>query len=84
MNTGRKVKRGRQQKATNNYQEIPPWKNLYKKPVQNNMPKKNDVIKKQAVDIIIATAENIKDRNKLDNDISFQVVPVRIAGTENT
>ena len=43
------------------------------------MPKENDEIKKKAVDIIIAPAKNIEQRNQFDNDISFQVVPVRIA-----
>lgn len=47
------------------------------------MPEKDDEIKKQAVDIIIAPAEYIKDRYQFDNDISFQVVPVRIARTEH-
>lgn len=48
------------------------------------MPKENDEIKKQAVDIIIAPAENIEYRNQFDNNIPFQVVPVRIARTEHT
>ena len=48
------------------------------------MPEKNDEIKEQAVNIIIAQAKNIEDGNHFDNDISFQVVPVRITGTEYT
>ena len=47
------------------------------------MAEEDDEIKKQAVDIIIATTENIKHRNQFDNDISFQIVPVRIARTKN-
>lgn len=43
------------------------------------MPKENDEIKKQAIDIIIAPAENIKDRNQFNHNIPFQIVPVRIA-----
>ena len=48
------------------------------------MAKKNDEIEKKAVDIIIAAAEDIKDGYQFDNDISFQVVPIRIAWTEHT
>ena len=46
------------------------------------MPNENDEIEEQAVNIIIAPAEDIKDRNELDNYISFQVVPERIIGAE--
>ena len=46
------------------------------------MPKENDEIKKQAVDVIIAPAENIKQGNQLNHDIVFEVVPERIVGTE--
>ena len=42
------------------------------------MSKKNDEIKKQAVDIVIATAEDIEYRNQFYNNIVFQVVPERI------
>ena len=48
------------------------------------MAEEDNKIKKQAVDIIIATTEYIKHRNQFDHDISFQVVPVRIARTEHT
>ena len=48
------------------------------------MPNENDEIEEQAVNIIIALAEDIKYRNQFDDDISFQVVPVGIARTENT
>ena len=47
------------------------------------MANKNQEIKKQTVDIIITTAENIKYRNQFDDNISFQVVPIRIEWTEN-
>ena len=42
------------------------------------MAKEHNEIKEQAVDIIIATAENIEYRNKLDDDIAPEIVPVRI------
>ena len=48
------------------------------------MSEEDDEIKKQTVDIIIATAENIKDRNQFDDDITGQVIPVRIGGTKHT
>ena len=82
MNTGWKINSWRQQEATDDDQYLPSGKDLYKKPVQNNMPEENDEIKKQAVDIIIAPAENIKHRNQFDHNISFQVVPVRIKRAE--
>lgn len=47
------------------------------------MPEKNNEIEEQTIDIIIATAENIKDRNKFYNDITSQIVPVRIKWIEN-
>ena len=43
------------------------------------MPEKDNKIEEQAVDIIIAAAEDIKDGNQFDNNVSFQVVPIRIA-----
>ena len=46
------------------------------------MAKENQKIKKQTVDIIIAPAENIKNRNQFDDNISFQVIPERIKWTE--
>ncbi len=46
------------------------------------MPKEDQEIKEQAVDIVIAAAENIKDRNQLNDDIAPQVIPVRIERTE--
>ena len=46
------------------------------------MAEENDEIKKQAVDVIITPAENIKYRNQLNHDIVFEVVPERIVGTE--
>ena len=46
------------------------------------MPEKNDEIKEQAVNIIIAPAKNIEDGNQFNHDIVFEVVPERIVGTE--
>ena len=46
------------------------------------MAKENDEIKKQAVYVIIAPAENIKYRNQFNYDIVFEVVPERIVRTE--
>ena len=48
------------------------------------MAEEDDEIKKQAVDIIIATTKNIKDGNHFDYDISSQVVPIRIIRTKHT
>ena len=42
------------------------------------MAKKDDEIKKQAIDIIIAPAENIEYRNQFYNNIVFQIIPERI------
>ena len=48
------------------------------------MSEEDDEIKKQTVDIIIATTENIKDRNQFDDDISRQVIPIGIIGTKHS
>lgn len=48
------------------------------------MAKEDQKVEEQTVDIIIAPAENIENRNKFDDDISFQVVPKRIHGTKKT
>ena len=82
MNTGWKIHGWRQQKAANDDKQLPVRKNFNKQTIQNNMPEKNDEIKKQAVDIIIAPAENIKKGNQFNHDIVFEVVPERIVGTE--
>lgn len=42
------------------------------------MPKENEEIKKQTIDIVISPAEKIKDRNNFDQDISLKVVPKRV------
>lgn len=48
------------------------------------MSEKNDEIVKQTVDIVISSTEYIKNRDHFDHNITFQVVPVRIARTEHT
>ena len=39
------------------------------------MPEENDIIEKKAVDIIIAPAENIKNRYQLYDQVILQVAP---------
>ena len=82
MNARWKVNGWRQEKAPDDDPDLSPGKYLYKQPVQNNMAEKNNEIEEQTVDIIIAAAENIKDRNQFDDNISLKVVPVRIKRTE--
>lgn len=48
------------------------------------MPKEDQKVEEQTIDIIIAPAENIENRNEFDDDIPFKVVPKRIHGTEKT
>jgi hypothetical protein len=57
---------------------------LNKQPVENDVPEKYQEIVKQTVDIIVAMTENIKYRDQFDHDIPFQIVPVRIAISENS
>ena len=42
------------------------------------MAKENQEVKEQTVDIIIAPAENIKNRNQFNDDIPREVFPERI------
>jgi hypothetical protein len=48
------------------------------------MSEENKEIKEQAIYIVIAPAEDIEYRYQFDNDVSTQVVPVRIIGIEQT
>lgn len=48
------------------------------------MPKENQEIKKQTIDVVIAPAKNIKYRNEFNNEISSQIIPVGIVRAEHT
>lgn len=84
MNARRKIDERWQKKTTNDHKCWAAGINFCKYPVQGNMTKEDQEVKEQAVDIIIAPAENIENRNEFDDDISFKVVPKRIYGTEKT
>ena len=84
MYARRKIQQGRQQETTNDGWIDLPRIDLNKQPVQSNMTEKNNKIEKEAVDIIIAPAENIKYRHQFNDQVIFKVVPERMERIEKT
>ena len=78
MDPRSKIKQGRQQETTNDDAAALCCVNFYEHLVQSNMPEENKKVEEEAVDIIITSTENVKDRDQFNDKIVLQVIPKRL------
>lgn len=69
MDPRSEIKQRRQQETSDDDAAALPGINFYEYFIQSNMPKENKKIEEEAVDIIIAATENIKDRDQFNDKI---------------
>lgn len=82
--TRRKIKQGRKQETTDDRLPFLTRIKLYEEPVKKHMTEEDKKIEEKTIDIIIAPAQDVEQREQLDDHIPPQVVPIRIMRTEHT